>query len=366
MNPLAGIFSRAAPAVSQSADVIVIDPNQDQEANDNQAQKITSDGTLEIETDDGGVVIDFNPQPFKPADEGSHFANLAMSISPFELSKIGSDLLMAIGSDDTSRNEWLEDRSRGIDLLGLKLKKPQSDVASSGSLEGMSTVRDPILLEACIRFMANASSELLPASGPVKVRNDGSGSLGNDELAETLERDMNAYLTTTEGSYYPDTKRMLLMTGFGGSGFKKVYHSPLKNRPVSESIDAKDLIVSNASVDLESASRVTHVIRMRPSDLKRMQILGVYRDIDLHPSTPSVGAVDQKMQETVGVRVATDRPEENDYEIYECYCELDISGYEHVGKDKKPSGLPVPYRVTLEKNSGEILEISRNYDEETE
>ena len=345
-------------------DVIVIDPRETDNDNELNATQITDEGTLEIDTDDGGVVIDFNPQRFQAKEKGNFGSNLADEIDPMELSRIGMDLIQAIQSDNDSRAQWLEDRARGIDLLGLKLERPSSDVSADGGGLVMSKVRDPILLEACIRFMANASAELLPAAGPVKVRNDGMGSIAGDNLAETLERDMNAYLTTTEGSYYPDTKRMLLMTGFGGSGFKKVYHNPIKNRPVSEAIDAKDLIVSNNAIDLASASRITHSLRMKRSDVKRMQILGVYRNIDLHSPTPTTNVVDQKMQDLSGVKDASDRPEENDYEIYECYCELDVKGYEHSDKKGDPTGLPLPYRVTLEKSSMQVLEITRNWDEE--
>lgn len=347
-----------------TSDVIVIDPRETDNDNEITASKITDEGTLEIETDDGGVVIDFNPQRFQAKEDGNFGSNLVDKIDPMELSRIGMELIQAIQSDDESRSQWLEDRARGIDLLGLKLERPSSDVSADGGGLVMSKVRDPILLEACIRFMANASAELLPAAGPVKVRNDGGESTDADKLAETLERDMNAYLTTTESSYYPDTKRMLLMTGFGGSGFKKVYHDPIKNRPVSVAIDAKDLIVSNNAIDLASASRVTHQLRMRKSVLKRMQILGVYRNIDLHTPTPTKSVVDQKMSDVTGVRENADRPEDNDYEIYECYCELDIEGLEHSDKKGDPTGLPLPYRVTIEKSSMQVLEITRNWSEE--
>ena len=142
--------------------------------------------------------------------------------------------------------------------------------------EGMSKVRHPLLLEACLRFQANARSELLPTDGPVKVRNDNNNAqLEDDQLCNALENDLNHYLTATATEYYPDTDRMLLMLGFGGSSFKKVYFCPLRNRPVSESVDANDLIVNNAATDLRNAKRITHRSFMRPSTVKRLQILGV-------------------------------------------------------------------------------------------
>ena len=325
-----------------------------------------NDGVVEIELPDGSVVIDLHPlAPRGNEQSKGHDENLAEKIDSAELARIAGDLYQGIDSDDRSRSQWLEARARGIDLLGLKLDDPKSDIAAGAPLEGMSTVRDPILLEACIRFMANASAELLPAAGPVKVRNDGPGTAGMDSLAETLQKDMNTYLTTTAADYYPDTKRMLFMTGFGGSGFKKVYHSPLKNRPVSEYVDAKDLIVSNAAVDLSSASRVTQVVRMKNSDMVRMQLLGVYRDVDMFQQPMgSPDAVQNKINTIQGIQPQTQsRPEDQDYELWECYCELDVRGHEHK-KDGKPTGLALPYRVTIDKNTQEILEIRRNWDED--
>jgi hypothetical protein len=138
------------------------------------------------------------------------------------------------------------------------------------------------LLEAVLRFQANARSELLPTDGPVKIREDNNNATdSSDELANDLENDLNHYLTSTAREYYPDTDRMLLMLGFGGTAFKKVYFCPLRNRPVSELIDADDLIVNNSATDLSNATRITHRIYMKPSTVKRMQILGVYRDVDL-------------------------------------------------------------------------------------
>lgn len=360
---MAGISALGRNIIDADWDVVV--EGEDEDAGD--MPGLTSEGTLEIALADGSVVIDLNPSfDRSQVESDGHDENLADKIIPAEVSRIAGELCQAIDADDRSRSQWLEQRARGIDLLALKIDDPKSDIGSGAPLEGMSTVRDPILLEACIRFMANASSELLPAAGPVKVRNDGPGSAVMDDLAETLQKDFNAYLTTVASDYYPDTKRMLFMTGFGGSGFKKVYHSPLKNRPVSEYVDAKDLIVSNAAVDLSSAARVTHVVRMKQSDMIRMQILGVYRNVDLFPQPSGVDPVQRKIDMTQGIQPNTQsRPEDQDYELWECYCELDIIGYEHK-VDGKPSGLPLPYRVTIDKASQQILEIRRNWDEDDE
>src|SRR5512143_1191905 len=344
---------------------------------------ITDDDVITVEHPDGSVTIDLNPEHEADGPEETDFnRNLAMDMEDGHLSSIASDVLEGIDRDEQSRKEWLDTRALGITLLGLKLEKPRTDAGtSSAPLEGMSVVRHPLLLEATVSFQATARAELLPASGPVKVRNDAPAPPRNinqqtnaardladslqtkDDLAQALERDMNHYLTAVATEYVPDTDRMLFYIGFGGDGFKKVYNCPLRRRPVSESIDAEDLIISNAATDLQNCGRVTHRIKMRKSTLKRMQILGVYRDVDLAlPQNPMPTAVDKKKEEVSGHRDANKRPEDADYIIYEVYCELDLD--EYAPDEFKGKGLPLPYRVTIEKDSRQVLDIRRNWDED--
>jgi len=230
----------------------------------------------------------------------------------------------------------------------------------------MSKVRHPLLLEAVLRFQANARSELLPTDGPVKIKEDNNNAtLQSDQLANDLENDLNHYLTATAKEYYPDTDRMLLMLGFGGTAFKKVYFCPLRGRPVSESVDADDLIVNNSATDLSNAKRITHRINMRGSTVKRMQILGVYKDVEL--STPKMLDLDAAQREKKaqqGISTEQVNPDDRDREIYECYCELNIKGFEHKHK-RRETGLEIPYRVTIDVSSKEILSIVRNYNEDT-
>jgi hypothetical protein len=163
----------------------------------------------------------------------------------------------------------------------MGLKKEDANSPEAAPMEGMSKVRHPMLLEASLRFQANARSELLPTDGPVKIRVDQStSSPETDKLAEALENDMNHYLTVTASEYIPDTDRMLLLLGMGGTAFKKVYFCPIRNRPVSESIDAEDLIVPSTATDLLNSPRITHRIQMKRSVLRRMQIVGAYREFD--------------------------------------------------------------------------------------
>lgn len=326
---------------------------------------------LRMVNDDGSVVVSLNGEPVERVSDAEKaadwFRNLVDEIDTAELSAISSDLLKGIQDDLDSRQEWIEDRAQGIKLLGLKVEIPQLQGATDGApVEGMSKVRHPLMLEAVLRFQANARSELLPTDGPVKVRIDSvDSSEQQDLLADALEKDLNHYLTATAKEYYPDTDRMLFMLGFGGTAFKKVYFCPLRGRPVSETVDADDLIVNNAATTLNDAKRVTHRVYMRPSTVKRLQILGVYRDISLTtPDQESLDAVQREKMSQQGIAMESRNAEDRDREIYECYCELDVPGFEHRHKGKI-TGLEIPYRVTIDVSSREVLSIVRNYDEPT-
>jgi len=326
---------------------------------------------IEIEHADGSVTISLDDSPLisgegGAGDDGGWFDNLVDKIDPMELSAISETLIRGIEEDIESRKDWIEDRTQGLKLLGLKVELPGVSGASDGApVEGMSRVRHPLLLEAVLRFQANARSEMLPTDGPVKIRVDQvSDTLQTDQLANALERDFNHYLTSTATEYYPDTDRMLLMLGFGGTSFKKVYYCPLRNRPVSETVDADDLIVNNDATDLDNAKRITHRLIMRPSVVRRMQILGVYRDVSLGEAKPrNLDSFQREEKEQQGLAPEASNPEDRDREIYECYCELDLKGFEHKYKGKV-SGLEVPYCVTIDVSSREILSIVRNYDQE--
>jgi hypothetical protein len=322
---------------------------------------------LRIEHDDGSITIRLDGKPFEegePAPRG-WWDNLVDDIEAGEVSRISEELLRGISDDIESRREWIEARADGIKLLGLKPELPGLGGSADGApVEGISRVRHPLLLEAVLRFQANARSELLPTDGPVKIRDDGSAS--QSALADALEKDLNHFLTATAKEYYPDTDRMLLMLGFGGTSFKKLNFCPLRNRPVSETVDAIDLIVNNNATDLSNAKRVTHRVMMKPSTVKRLQILGVYKSLDLStPNAPELDSVQREKRATEGIAPETNNPEDRDRELYECYCELNIKGFEHKIRGKE-TGLEIPYRVTIDLSTRQVLSIVRNYNKDTE
>ena len=215
------------PAMPKGLNVIIDDGSTDD-------MPVTNDKgeVIRIDHGDGSITVAVDGGPVEKADAGPKqwFDNLVEDIDEQELQRISSDLLRGIEDDLETRREWVEDRAQGIKLLGLKIEIPGLAGASDGApVEGMSRVRHPLLLEAVLRFQANARSEMLPTDGPVKIRNDDNGSTADeDELANCLEKDLNHYLTTTATEYYPDTDRMLLLLGFGGTAFKNclLYTSP--------------------------------------------------------------------------------------------------------------------------------------------
>jgi len=326
---------------------------------------------LQIEHPDGSITISLDGSPIEEADDledtSKWFANLVNRIDQDTLGQISNNIMRGVDEDKRTRLEWMENIANGIKLLGLKIELPNTQGASDGApVEGMSKIRHPLLLEAVLRFQANARSEMLPTDGPVKIRNDATSVVFADEmLAEHYERDFNHYLTVTADEYYPDTDKMLFMLGYSGLAFKKVYFCPLRDRPVSETVDAEDVIVSNNATTMKSARRITHRIMMSQNTVRRMQILGGYRDIALGtPKPQEINNVKREKDNVQGVSTSTNQSENEDREIYECYCELDIKGYEHK-KNGKVTGLEIPYRVTIDVSTREVLSIVRNYDEET-
>lgn len=325
------------------------------------------DGNIAIDQPDGGVVIQLNP-PRADVDEddpSKFYQNIADKIGEGRLMVIANDLYEGVDADDKSRSEWLATRAAGMSLLGLTLEDPQAGDGSS-AVDGQSVVTNPLLLETVLKGWANAQAELLPAEGPCKVANYGDqASRLEDELGEAFQRDMNFYLTSIATEFGPETSHMLLWgTYFGGSGFKKVYMHPLKGRPVSEKVNPEHLIVSDATTDFQSCDRITHVITMRQSVMKRYMAKGIYRDVHLTPPTPTPNQVDEEIAATQGVAINKQRPEDMPYTLWEIQCELDLP--EFAPTQFKNTGVPLPYLVTMDKDSQQILAVRRDWKPEDE
>lgn len=305
---------------------------------------------------DGSVEIVESPLQEESVPDKAFEENLADEDSlAGQLGIIAQELLEGIEADDRARSDWVDNYNEGLDLLGLRIKGS----AGNGSAT-MSTVTHPILLEACLHFRALARGEMLPAIGPAKVRNDGDETPDRTEAADDLEADVNHYLTVTASEYYPDTDRGLMYVAFGGDIFKKVYHCPLRRRPVSECIYLPDLIVSQDATDLLNASRVTHRIEMSRIQVQRLMHAGAYRDISLMGDpAPNPSAIDRKEKEIQGIAAVPQRQQDYQRTIYECLTDLDLSAW--VKNPGAPEDLPLPYKVTIDKDSRQILEIRRNW-----
>ena len=331
-------------------------------------------GVIETDQPDGGVVVQLFPNGLPRGEDDADsddpekfYENLAERIDPSKLMTLAEDLWQAVSADDNSRQNWLRMYARGLELLGTELKEPSSGIGdSSAVLDGMSVVTNPLLLEACLKGWAGSQAELLPAEGPCKIDEHTNFQTGEtDELAEALELGMNVYLTDIATEYAPSTSAMLLWgVYFGGCGFKKVYHCPIRRRPVSEYVQAKNFIMSDATTDLQSCGRLTHEISMRVSVMKRMILSGHYRDVQLTQPTAHVNVVDEKIGVIQGVRVQHERPEDEPYKLWEIQCELDLPEFAPVKFKNK--GVPLPYLVTLDKDTHEILALRRDWRQDDE
>ncbi len=326
-------------------------------------------GHLAIDSPDGGVVIQLNPQrntaPDEDADNPAKFYNnIADKIGDTRLSVIAEELFEAVSADDASRSEWLSDRAERMALLGLKLEDPSTGDGSN-AVDGQSVVTNPALLDAVLRGWANAQAELLPAEGPCKIANYDPDS-GEDQLAECFQDDFNYYLTSVATEFIPETQHMLLWgVYFGGCGFKKVYTHPLKKRPMSEQVQPEYLIVSDAMKDLASCERITHVITMRQSVMKKYMAKEIYRKVDLAPPTGDTSnQVAEEIASTQGTQLRKERPEDQPYILWEIQCLLDLP--EFAPKQWRDSGVPLPYLVTMDKDTHEILAVRRDWKPEDE
>lgn len=350
----------SAPALDDDIHVVVED--------DDNSVRTEPDGSIVIDQPGGGVVVQLHPQPEADKDNddpAKFYQNIADKIGDGALSVIAEELFEAVSADDSSRSEWLSDRAERMALLGLKSEDPRAGDGSS-AVDGQSVVTNPLLLDAMLRGWANAQAELLPAEGPCKIANyNPLPGQADDELAEAFQRDMNYFLTTTATEFAPETSHMLLWgTYFGGSGFKKVYTHPLKKRPCSEAVSPENLIVSDATKDLLSCERITHVIPMRQSVMKRYQMKGIYRKVVLTPPTGDSNPVAEEIAATQGVSPNKSRPEDQPYTLWEIQCELDLP--EFAPAEFRDAGVPLPYLVTMDKDTHAILAVRRDWKPEDE
>ena len=323
------------------ADAAVAEPDMEIE--------IENPDSVHIETD--GVEIDFeNREP--TAEEFD--ANLAEFMDDSELASLSDDLLGDFTADQDSRKDWVEAYVKGLKLLGLKVEE------RSEPWSGACGVFHPMLTEAVVRFQSEAIVETFPAMGPVKTQIVGAIDKLKEEAATRVKDDMNYRLTEEMVEYRPEHEKMLFSLPLAGSAFKKVYYDPSLGRQVAMFIPAEDMIVPYGASSLETAERVTHIMRKTKNELRKLQVAGFYRDVDLGDPQNVLDDVEKEKEREQGYVGNVD----NRFKVLEMHIELDLPGFEDTDKHGEKTGIALPYVVTIEKGTGEILAIRRNWYED--
>ena len=314
-------------------------------------------GSIEISPeDDGGVIIDFDPQDQRGVNE-DFYANLAEEMPDRELARISSDLLGEFDANKAGRQEWEDAYTNGLELLGFTYDE------RTQPFRGASAVTHPLLAEAATQFQAQAFNELLPASGPVRTVVMGKESTSKNQQASRVRQFMNYYITSVMEEYTPDMDQMLFYLPLAGSTFKKTYFDETLGRAVSKFVPAENLVVPYETSDLETCPNITQVVRMSLNDLRKRQIGGSYLDVEVIPAQKELSDLEGEMDRIEGLE-----PNQIDYDctILECHVDLDLEGYEELDDDGEPTGIKVPYVVTLSEDNGQVLSIRRNYQEDDE
>lgn len=295
-----------------------------------------------------GLQIDIEPEEESDQDFD---ANLAEYIPDSELSGLANDLVDAYEEDISSRKDWIQTYVDGLDLLGMKIEERTEPWA------GACGVVHPLMSEALVKFQAETIMETFPAAGPVKTKIIGKETQAKKEAAERVKDDMNYRLTEEMPEYRPEHERLLWGLGLSGNAFKKVYFDPALGRQVSNYVPAEDIVVPYGASSLRTAERVTHVMRKTENDIRRLQVDGFYRDVDLGQPSNTIEEVEKKIAEKMGFRAVTD----DRYRILEMHVDLDLKGYEDTNKKGDETGIALPYVVTIDKSSLQVLAIRRNW-----
>ena len=315
---------------------------------------------LEVETEEeGSEVLSLGGEEGggEEDSEEDFAANLAESLSDEVMSKISNELRAQYEVDLTSRDEWEQAYIKGLDLLGFKY------VVRSQPFRGASSVSHPLLAEAVTQFQAGAYKELLPSGGPVKTAIVGEVTTEVEQQAERVKEFMNYQIVYKMKEYDPEMDQLLFHLPLAGSAFKKVYYDGNMGRPCSKFIPSEDLVVNYGATDLNDAERITHQIKISPNDLKRQMLSGFYRDSDMDVNEDesmyqSYSQIKEKYDELEGVRKSE---YSGQYMLLEMHVELDLEGFENIDGSGAPTGLKLPYVVTIEQGQGKILSIYRNY-----
>jgi hypothetical protein len=303
-----------------------------------------------VTLDDGSVEITIIPED-EDVEEGDFNENLAEILPDNVLSSLSSDLTGYFEADVNSRKDWIDSFVKGLELLGLKYEE------RSEPWEGACGVFHPLLNEAAIKFQSETIMEVFPAAGPVKTQILGKVTREKEEAAARVRDEMNYQLTEAMVEYRPEHERLLYSLGLSGSAFKKVYFDPSLNRQVAVYIPVEDVVVPYGASNIESAERVTHVMRKTKNELRKLQVAGFYRDVELGEPQKILDDVEKRKAEEQGYSAT----EDDRYRVLEMHVNLDLEGYEDKDEDGEETGIALPYVVTIEKCTGTVLAVRRNY-----
>ena len=318
-------------------------------------QEQTEKGPVEIQqNEDGSVDIDFDPSSVSPEGGDEHYANLAEFLPDDVLGELGSKLYQNYQDYKSSRKDWERTYKEGLDLLGFKYDN------RTEPFQGASGATHPVLAEAVTQFQSLAYKELLPAEGPVRTQVLGLSTPEKEQQSQRVKEFMNYQIMDQMKEYEPEFDQMLFYLPLAGSSFKKVYYDEVEQRAVSKFVPAEDLIVPYSATSLDDAESIIHVLKISENDLRKHQVAGFYRDIELKPSTVNESEVEKKERELEGQSKGVN---EDVFNILEFHTNLDLEGFEDANLETgEQTGIKIPYVVTIEENSTEILSIRRNFE----
>ena len=308
--------------------------------------------SLVTEMEDGSTVVDFDPMAMEMGmgSEESFESNLAEHIDDSELGTVAVDLISKFDSDKRSRGDWEQTYEEGLDQLGLEIEDRTTPWA------GACGVFHPMLSEAVVRFQSQTIQEIMPAQGPVKTQIWGTFTPERDKQAKRVQQYLNYQLMEVMTEYRSETEKLLFSLPLAGSAFRKVYFDPSLGRPASMFVPAEDFVVAYNEADLEQAERYTHVMSRSTNQIKKLQVSGFYRDVELISSNVEENPVTEKYIEIAGVRPSWDKGER--HQLLEMHVDIDLPGFED------PNEVALPYVVTIDKGSSTILSIYRNWSED--
>jgi hypothetical protein len=316
-------------------------------------EKKNQQGNVEVTMDEeGGAEIAFDPRAITEEGGQDHFENLADFLGEQVLEPLGSKMVDQYNEYKESRGDWEDTYRNGLELLGFKYER------RTEPFRGASGVNHPVLAEAVTQFQAQAYKELLPADGPVRTQIMGNIDVAKEEQAKRVKDFMNYQIMDQMKEYEPEFDQMLFYLPLSGSTFKKVYYDSLLGRAVSKFVPADDLIVPYSANSLEDAEAVIHVIKISENELRKQQVAGFYRDIELGAPPVTENQLEDKKLELEGI---SKDGQEDQYTLYEVHTNLDLEGYEDMGEDGEPTGIKLPYVVTVAEAGQKVLSIRRNY-----